>query len=67
MIRLKVAGMTCGHCEKTVREALASVPGVSAVVKVDRSDEEALVQGTADPAALAEAVNARGFEATVES
>lgn len=64
MIRLKVEGMTCGHCEQTVREALAGVPGVTDVTKVDRDDQEAVVEGDADPVALVEAVNARGFTAT---
>lgn len=67
MIRLKVEGMTCGHCEQTVRQALAAVPGVTEVIKVDRNDDEAVVEGDADPAALAAAVNARGFTATPAS
>ena len=36
MIELKVEGMTCGHCEQAVRQALAAVPGVRAVLAVVR-------------------------------
>ena len=28
-LKLEVSGMSCGHCVHAVREALASVPGVS--------------------------------------
>jgi copper chaperone len=63
MIKLHVDGMTCGHCEKTVRDALAAVPGVTRVVRVDRNDAEATVEGDADVQALVEAVTAKGYDA----
>ena len=63
MIELEVKGMTCGHCEMAVRKALAKVPGVTEVVKVDRAANRAVVQGTPDAAALVAAVKAEGYEA----
>ena len=44
---LKVEGMTCQHCVKTVRETLSAVPGVDRVAEVDLERGEALVDGQA--------------------
>jgi copper chaperone CopZ len=30
-VTVTVAGMTCGHCASSVREEVASIPGVTAV------------------------------------
>ncbi|MFQ5775660.1 MAG: heavy-metal-associated domain-containing protein [Kiloniellaceae bacterium] len=65
MIRLKVEGMTCGHCVKTVRQALSSVPGVARVVEVDLDRGEALVDGDLRAEALLAAVQKKGYEARV--
>jgi copper chaperone len=65
MIKLKVTGMTCGHCEAAVRKALAQVPGVTEVVAVDRERQEAVVSGAADVAALVAAVVEEGYQAEV--
>ncbi len=63
MIELEVKGMTCGHCEMAVRKALGRVPGVTAVVTVDRGTNRATVEGTPDAAALVAAVKAEGYDA----
>ncbi len=63
MIELEVKGMTCGHCEMAVRKALARVPGVTEVLRVDRTASRAAVEGTPDAAALVAAVKAEGYEA----
>ena len=63
MIELEVKGMTCGHCEMAVRKALGRVPGVTEVLKVDRTANRAAVEGTPDAAALVAAVKAEGYEA----
>ncbi len=65
MIELKVEGMTCGHCEQAVRQALAAVPGVTAVLEVDRGQQRAAVEGNPDPTALIAAIKAEGFQARV--
>jgi len=63
MLRLKVTGMTCGHCEQAVRTALARVPGVTRVVDVSRARGEAVVEGQSDVPALVAAVRAAGYAA----
>lgn len=65
MVKLKVEGMNCGHCVKSVTEALSGVAGVKAVVEVSLERGEALIEGSAEPAALIAAVEERGFEAKV--
>ena len=60
--RLTVTDMRCEGCEATVAEALTSVPCVINV-DVDHSTGSAIVDGSADTAALLEAVNDAGFEA----
>ncbi len=59
-IRLKIEGMSCGHCQNAVEKALKSVAGVLDA-KVDLAKKEAVVTGTADPAALRQAVDEIGF------
>ena len=65
MTKLKVTGMTCGHCARGVENALAAVPGVDQVVEVSVERGEATVEGNADPAALVHAVKEDGYEAEV--
>jgi copper chaperone len=67
MIRIKVSGMTCGHCEGAVRKALGEVEGVTEVLEVDREKSLAVVAGTADGVALVEAIREEGYEAEVAS
>ena len=63
MIKLKVTGMTCGHCEMAVKKALSGVPGVERVVSVDRSRQEAVVDGAPDVGALVAAIEDEGYHA----
>ncbi len=63
MIKLKVSGMTCEHCEKAVERALSGVAGVKTVVEVNRERNEAVVEGQAEEAALLAAVREEGYEA----
>lgn len=63
MIKLKVTGMTCGHCEGAVRKALATVPGVATVVTVDRTRELVEIEGTAEVSALVAAIVEEGYTA----
>ncbi len=64
-----VAGMSCGHCEKAVREAAEQVPGVSSAV-VDLKGGRATVSfdpGATTAAAIAAAIREAGYEATEAS
>lgn len=67
MIKLKVTGMTCGHCEMAVKKALGQVAGVEQVVSVDRAREEAVVEGQPDVAALVRAIEEEGYQAEAPS
>lgn len=64
MITLNITGMTCGHCVKSVKQALTDVPGVTSA-EVDLQARRATVEGTADVGALVAAVQEEGYEARV--
>jgi len=65
-VRLEVRGMSCGNCSAAVTRALEAIPGVKRA-KVTLDPGRAEVKGKSlDPAALVRAVEAAGFEATVE-
>lgn len=61
MLVLKVNGMTCGGCVKSVTRAVQSVPKVEQVA-VDLAGREVRVSGDADPAAVRAAIEAAGYE-----
>ena len=65
-IELTVRGMTCGHCEMRVQNALKAVPGV-VDAKADREQERAVVTLAPDQAVshatLVAAVVEAGYEA----
>lgn len=62
-MKIKVSGMTCPHCEMTVRKALSNVEGVTRVVTVDRILSEAIVEGNPELSALIDAVKKSGYQA----
>ncbi len=62
---LKVSGMTCGHCVKSVTEALRDVDGVTRA-DVDLQHGRATVEydeSRTTPRALAHAVSEEGYQA----
>ncbi len=61
---LKVEGMTCGHCQKAVQEALEGVPGAQHV-EVDLKTGTAKVEGVLDANLLIEAVVEEGYQASM--
>ena len=64
-IQLKVTGMTCDHCVRSVTGALSGVPGVKAV-EVSLEKNAAKVDGESiDTKALIAAVEEEGYEAAV--
>ena len=63
---LIVSGMTCGHCQTAVTQALKAVPGVENV-NVDLQSGMAQVQGQADQQALIAAVKEEGYGAQLRS
>lgn len=66
-ITLDVQGMTCDHCERTVAEALRSVPGVEQVLDVSHVSASARVSAgpEATPERIEEAVAKAGYGARV--
>ncbi|WP_336360299.1 heavy-metal-associated domain-containing protein [Haladaptatus sp. ZSTT2] len=59
---ITVEGMSCGHCEQTVTDALRSVSGVTDAT-ADRETGQASVDGDADVSALVQAVEDAGYTA----
>ena len=64
-LNLTITGMTCGHCARTVTQALQAVPGVASAA-VDLKAGTAVVQGDPDPTALVAAVEDEGYGAVVK-
>ena len=58
----RVDGMTCGHCERAVTEAVRGVDP-SAAVTVDRAARRVSVSSTAPPDRIARAITAEGYAA----
>ncbi|MDZ4143010.1 MAG: heavy-metal-associated domain-containing protein [Burkholderiales bacterium] len=56
----QVQGMTCGHCERAVTEAVKQVDP-QAAVQIDRARGKVSVQSTADHAAIARAIAEEGY------
>lgn len=61
-LMFSVPGMTCGHCEASVRTEVGKVPGVSDV-QVDLNSKTVVVHGEGlSRAAVFAAVEEAGFE-----
>lgn len=64
-VQLSIEGMTCASCVSRVERALRSVPGVTQAV-VNLATEKAGVQGSASAPALIAAVEATGYQASLD-
>jgi copper chaperone len=66
-LTLKVKGMTCGGCVRSVKKVLESVPGVrSAEVSLEPAQATVLLEAAGSPAILAAlraAIEEAGYEA----
>ncbi len=60
---LTVEGMSCGHCEASVEEAIESLPGVTSV-EADHESDTVTVDGDVDDDELRAAVAEAGYETT---
>lgn len=56
----QVTGMTCGHCERAVKQAIAQVDP-QAQVNIDRSQGRVEVQSEVPREALAKAIAEEGY------
>jgi copper chaperone len=62
MLRLKVAGMTCDHCVRSVADAVHSVEP-AAQVKVSLENSEVEVSGATKPEPVIAAIVDAGYDA----
>lgn len=60
-MEIMIDGMMCTHCAARVKKALEAVPGVSEV-EILLSEKKAIVSGSAQYNALADAVIAAGYQ-----
>lgn len=58
-----VEGMTCGHCEMSVREEVEELAGVESA-QADSRSGRLVVRGDVDDARVREAVAAAGYRVT---
>ena len=65
-VLLRISGMTCDQCAQTVASALNGVPGVEAAVSFAESLARVSVDQRVDTACLTDAVEAKGFGATLQ-
>ena len=66
MMKLKVTGMTCGGCVKSVERAVAvAAPG--AKVSVDLKSGEVAIDGTAAKQAVVSAIEDAGYDVVGEA
>ncbi|AEF93282.1 copper ion binding protein [Desulfotomaculum nigrificans CO-1-SRB] len=61
MTVLKVEGMSCNHCKMAVEKAVKAVAGVESV-QVNLDKKEVVVNGSADRAQVAKAIEEAGYE-----
>lgn len=57
----QVQGMTCGHCERAVTNAIHEIDS-GAQVTIDRSINQVRIQSDATPAALRHAIEEEGYQ-----
>ena len=55
-----VTGMTCGHCEKAVAQAIKTVDP-NAEVRIDRSQNQVEVNSSQPREAIAQAIQEEGY------
>lgn len=56
-----VTGMTCGHCEKAVRNALQDADEAIQILTIDRTANRVVVDSELPRAALVEIIAAEGY------
>ena len=63
MPSITINGMSCQHCQKSVADAIAAVPGIEdVVVNLDQKTATWTEKQHVDPARVREAVAAIGFD-----
>ena len=63
-VLLEVHGMSCAHCVASITSAVSPLPGVTGV-DVTLAEGTVRVDGTADPAVVALAIEDAGYDVVV--
>lgn len=59
---IEIKGMTCGHCQKHVEDALNSIQGVSADVDLKKNIATVKIEKDIDDGILRRAIEEAGYE-----
>ena len=58
---INLQGLSCGHCQKRVEQALNSIPGVTAQVNLGKQQATVTLSETVDDQTLRSAVEEAGY------
>ncbi len=61
-VTIQVAGMTCSHCEATVKRNLESLEGISNVEASNKSQEVKITGSNIDLERVKETINGLGYK-----
>lgn len=59
---VEITGMTCGHCQKRVEDALNKLPGLEASVNLKKEEATITVKGEWNEKLIRDAVSEAGYE-----
>lgn len=59
---VKIKGMTCGHCQKRVEDALHKLPGLDTKVNLKKEQAQITVNGEWNEKAVRDAISEAGYE-----
>jgi len=62
-LNLLVTGMTCGHCEKAIKEAIKSVDA-NAAIEIKRTENLVIVDTAEAAETIVAAITAEGYPAS---
>ena len=66
IMNLTVTGMTCGHCEKAVKQAIKAVDA-NATIEVKRTENQVIVETTEATDAILTAITKEGYPASLHT
>ncbi len=66
LLKIKVTGMTCGHCQRSVESAIRGLDGVSDI-QIDLKTGQATIIGDVSDEKIAAAVEEAGYSVSRES
>jgi copper chaperone len=66
IMNLTVTGMTCGHCEKAVKQAIKGVDA-NATIEVKRTENQVIVETTEATDTILTAIAKEGYPANLRT